>query len=83
MNNWEKKSSYLFREIIKFTTYIETLQAAIERREKVNQDRVSWVAAKKDAAEREGAFVIERGFSSTPEPTPIELNLTGFSTSFA
>ncbi|KAA8897093.1 hypothetical protein FN846DRAFT_900209 [Sphaerosporella brunnea] len=32
--NWEKKSSYLLREIIKFTTYIDTLNSAIQRREK-------------------------------------------------
>ncbi|KAI5817472.1 hypothetical protein BZA77DRAFT_333099 [Pyronema omphalodes] len=35
--NWEKKSSYLLREIIKFRTYIETLQAAINRRAMVDE----------------------------------------------
>jgi hypothetical protein len=28
MANWEKKSSYLLREIVKFRTYIDCLQAA-------------------------------------------------------
>ncbi|KAL7268593.1 hypothetical protein RUND412_008777 [Rhizina undulata] len=35
MNNWEKKSSYLLREIIKFRTYIECLSAAATLREKL------------------------------------------------
>ena len=50
MNNWEKKSSYLLREIIKFRTYIDTLQAAMTRREAVAHERVSWAAAKKGGA---------------------------------
>lgn len=40
MGNWEKKSSYLLREIIKFRTYIETLQSAIQRREIVKAENV-------------------------------------------
>jgi hypothetical protein len=38
------------REIIKFTTYIETLDSAIQRREKVNQERLSWITAKNQPA---------------------------------
>ena len=35
MGNWERKSSYLLREIVKFRTYIDTLQAAQEQKEKL------------------------------------------------
>lgn len=35
MNNWEKKSSYLLHEIIKFRTYIECLSSATALREKI------------------------------------------------
>lgn len=38
-NNWEKKSSYLLREIVKFRTYIDTLEAAKKRREEVYEER--------------------------------------------
>lgn len=35
MTNWEKKSAYLLREIVKFRTYIDTLQTAKITKEKV------------------------------------------------
>lgn len=35
MTNWEKKSSYLLHEIIKFRTYIECLSSATTLREKI------------------------------------------------
>ncbi len=35
MTNWERKSSYLLKEIVKFQTYIDTLQAAKAQKEKV------------------------------------------------
>lgn len=35
MSNWEKKSSYLLREIVKFRTYIETLQSAQTSKERI------------------------------------------------
>jgi hypothetical protein len=35
MTNWERKSSYLLREIVKFQTYIDSLQAAAIQKEKV------------------------------------------------
>src|SRR5205085_6801205 len=34
MANWERKSSYLLREIVKFRTYIDCLQAAQVQKEK-------------------------------------------------
>jgi hypothetical protein len=35
MNNWEKKSSYLLREIVKFRTYIDTLQNAEATKQRI------------------------------------------------
>ena len=35
MSNWEKKSSYLLREIVKFRTYIDTLQTAQATKERI------------------------------------------------
>ncbi|KAH0835206.1 Sec7 domain protein [Fonsecaea pedrosoi] len=39
MNNWERKSSYLLREIVKFRTYIDTLQNAQMTKEKIYRMR--------------------------------------------
>lgn len=40
MNNWERKSSYLLREIVKFRTYIDVLTLAGEARKAVMDKRV-------------------------------------------
>ena len=39
MTNWERKSSYLLREIVKFRTYIDCLQAAQTQKEKFYASR--------------------------------------------
>ena len=39
MANWERKSSYLLREIVKFTTYVDCLQAAQAQKEKIYAER--------------------------------------------
>lgn len=39
MSNWEKKSSYLLREIVKFRTYIDCLVAAEGLKKKVYEER--------------------------------------------
>ena len=39
MANWERKSSYLLREIVKFRTYIDGLQAAQAQKEKIYAGR--------------------------------------------
>lgn len=39
MANWEKKSSYLLREIVKFRTYIDSLQAAETRKQEIYLER--------------------------------------------
>jgi hypothetical protein len=37
--NWEKKSAYLLREVVKFRTYIEALERAGREKEKVYEER--------------------------------------------
>jgi mRNA deadenylase 3'-5' endonuclease subunit Ccr4 len=39
MTNWERRSSYLLREIVKFRTYIDCLQSAQAQKEKVYAER--------------------------------------------
>lgn len=39
MANWERKSSYLLREIVKFRTYIDSLTAAQFLKEKIYAER--------------------------------------------
>lgn len=39
MANWEKKSSYLLREIVKFRTYIDCLHAAELGKQRVYKER--------------------------------------------
>ncbi|KAG7006092.1 hypothetical protein G7Y79_00016g040770 [Physcia stellaris] len=39
MANWERKSSYLLREIVKFTTYVDCLLAAQAQKEKIYSER--------------------------------------------
>ena len=39
MTNWERKSAYLLREIVKFTTYIDCLNAAQAMKEAVLRER--------------------------------------------
>ncbi len=41
MANWEKKSSYLLREIVKFRTYIDCLQAAEAGKQKLYAERAA------------------------------------------
>ncbi|KAF2399876.1 hypothetical protein EJ06DRAFT_37998 [Trichodelitschia bisporula] len=39
MANWEKKSAYLLREIVKFRTYIDSLMAAQQAKDKMCRER--------------------------------------------
>lgn len=55
MTNWERKSSYLLREIVKFRTYIDCLMAAQTLKEKIYRDRASVDADKENEKKREGA----------------------------
>ncbi|KAL4894329.1 hypothetical protein BDV59DRAFT_176233 [Aspergillus ambiguus] len=45
MTNWERKSSYLLREIVKFRTYIDSLQGALEVKKKIYASREEDIAA--------------------------------------
>ena len=55
MTNWERKSSYLLREIVKFRTYIDCLQAAQALREEIGRDR------ERDAADKSAAAAAAAG----------------------
>ncbi|KAM0452135.1 hypothetical protein ACHAPV_009654 [Trichoderma viride] len=39
MANWERKSAYLLREIVKFRTYVEILQQSESRRKEIHKER--------------------------------------------
>ena len=39
MANWERKSQYLLREIVKFRTYIDTLATAQAAKQKIYAER--------------------------------------------
>ncbi|KAL8664134.1 MAG: hypothetical protein Q9202_003318 [Teloschistes flavicans] len=51
MANWERKSSYLLREIVKFRTYIDCLQTAQAQKEELQARKV---AAREEGRERGG-----------------------------
>jgi len=48
--NWEKKSAYLLRETVKFTTYIDALELAGVEKEKMEQEKRE---REREKAERE------------------------------
>ena len=45
MTNWERKSSYLLREIVKFRTYIDSLTAAQTLKDKIYAKREAEASA--------------------------------------
>jgi hypothetical protein len=47
MANWEKKSAYLLREIVKFRTYIDSLINAQQIKEKIYKEREERAGTKK------------------------------------
>lgn len=53
MANWEKKSSYLLREIVKFRTYIDCLQNSETSKQKVYAEREERRKALEDESEDE------------------------------
>lgn len=68
MANWERKSSYLLREIVKFRTYIDSLEAAQIQKEKIYASRaLSASAAAKDTQEKENAPM------DTTGTTPVDM----------
>ena len=50
MVNWERKSSYLLREIVKFRTYIDCLQTAQAQKEKIYASKALALAPASAAA---------------------------------
>ena len=46
MNNWQRKSEYLLREIVKFQTYVDSLHAAAKTKEEVMVRRAEREAMK-------------------------------------
>ena len=78
MANWEKKSAYLLREIVKFKTYVDSLKAAQQQKEVINQER-EMRAAEKAAREVNGdegeASATTSGKEKALPPAPIKLGL--------
>lgn len=61
MANWERKSQYLLREIVKFRTYIDTLTAAQVQKQKIYAEREA-LEQELEASEAEGvADAVARG----------------------
>jgi hypothetical protein len=58
MTNWERKSSYLLREIVKFRTYIDCLTQAQKEKERVlgerEETKVVEVAADEEKEKEKG-----------------------------
>jgi translation initiation factor 1 (eIF-1/SUI1) len=50
MTNWEKKSAYLLKEIVKFSTYIEALSQAGALKEKIYAERAESEKLRKTVA---------------------------------
>ena len=48
MATWEQKSSYLLREIVKFRTYIDCLQAAETQKQKIYAEREAYKVAREE-----------------------------------
>ncbi|KAG6010532.1 hypothetical protein E4U21_005883 [Claviceps maximensis] len=48
MGNWERRSAYLLREIVKFRTYVDCLQQAESRKREIYGERI--LAAQKDGS---------------------------------
>ena len=55
MANWERKSSYLLREIVKFRTYMDSLATAQSQKEKIYTDREAAEAVRSQSAAPEAA----------------------------
>jgi hypothetical protein len=49
MANWEKKSSYLLREIVKFRTYIDSLHGAEQTKKRIYAERAAEKALLEDS----------------------------------
>jgi protein-disulfide isomerase len=80
MANWERKSHYLLREIVKFRTYIDTLAAAQVQKQKIYAEREALeekalddgdATSSSQATENDGAREAPRAFGLIePHTTP-------------
>jgi hypothetical protein len=76
MNNWEKKSAYLLREIVKFRTYIDSLAAAQTQKDKLNKEREAAGVPKipDEHAQASNTTTNPTAYNATPallEPKPL------------
>ncbi|KAL8820145.1 MAG: hypothetical protein Q9191_007577 [Dirinaria sp. TL-2023a] len=72
MANWERKSAYLLREIVKFRTYIDCLQAAQAQKEKIYAERAVPAASKTEEGKEDEASVEKPNNQTTAEATEQE-----------
>ncbi|OAA71621.1 SEC7-like protein [Cordyceps fumosorosea ARSEF 2679] len=69
MTNWESKSSYLLREIVKFRTYVDCLNQAETRRREVYKERaLAQRAARGDLSEPDDDDDDDAGANETLRP---------------
>lgn len=74
MANWEKKSAYLLREIVKFKTYVDSLKAAQQQKEVITQEREAR-AAEKAARGLKNDDNAEASTSASTSTTPAPINV--------
>jgi len=83
MNNWERKSSYLLREIVKFGTYIDSLNAARVEKARVKAEMIKATSAAGRMRGRTGgagsAMTVGDSGTSTPTVREQEERLGGLS----
>jgi hypothetical protein len=75
MNNWEKKSAYLLREIVKFRTYIDSLAAAQMQKDKLYKEREEAGVPKIPSEHAQASTTNPTTFNETPplsEPRPLQ-----------
>lgn len=70
MANWERKSQYLLREIVKFRTYIDTLTAAQVQKQKIYAERDAQEQLEAGAVDADGAEDDGAKDAVTPKPAP-------------
>ncbi|KAF1839624.1 hypothetical protein BDW02DRAFT_575267 [Decorospora gaudefroyi] len=73
MANWERKSQYLLREIVKFRTYIDTLSSAQVQKQKIYAEREAREAETAESIREDGdvssKFTEDDGAKEASEPT--------------
>jgi protein-disulfide isomerase len=74
MANWERKSQYLLREIVKFRTYIDTLATAQAQKQKIYAEREAREQQEMEESEKEAVATPKAteddGANEASEPAP-------------